>query len=117
MGAGAVAAASPAGVSGTSVSPVCRPVRLHSVSPCRSRISSPMAPSSPPWPGTGRAACSGAGQDLVCRLLLEKKKIEMGPEPAVLGHHGPSVGPPGEFDRAQGLAGLDGDGHSRLHVH
>ena len=36
-------AASPAAVSGTSVRPVCRRSRLHSVSPCRSRISSPMS--------------------------------------------------------------------------
>ena len=33
-------------MSGTSVRPVCLPARDHSVSPCRSKISSPIAPSS-----------------------------------------------------------------------
>ena len=44
-GAASVAAtASPRLVSGMSVRPVCRPDRLHSVSPCLSRISSPITP-------------------------------------------------------------------------
>ena len=43
MGASAAAAASPFGVSGMSVRPVCLSALLHSVSPCRSRIRSPMA--------------------------------------------------------------------------
>src|ERR1700722_9929362 len=42
-GASAAAACSPRSVSGMSVRPVWRPDRLHSVSPCRSTISSPMA--------------------------------------------------------------------------
>ena len=41
-GASDLAAASPRGVSGMSVRPVCLPARLHSVSPCLSRISAPM---------------------------------------------------------------------------
>src|SRR5271170_823232 len=43
IGASAAAACSPFGVSGMSVRPVCLPDLLHSVSPCRSRIRSPMA--------------------------------------------------------------------------
>src|SRR5579864_9032063 len=89
-GASAVAAASPAGVSGRSVRPVWRPCRLHSVSPCRSTISSPTG-------GPLRER-----EDLVAVPGDQDRVLELSGPPAVLGHHRPAVRPDVVVDRAQG---------------